>query len=81
MTEKFRDGSRIGDQLPPTKNEHPVIQELVMEDIRARLQLGIERYGTGLQPHNGRDMLKDLYDELMDAMIYTRGAIYERDGE
>lgn len=81
MSDQFRDGSRPGDQAPPEKNDHPIIQDLVMADMQDRLQVGIERYGTGLQPHNGRDMLKDLYEELLDAAIYVRGAMYERDGE
>jgi hypothetical protein len=67
------------DQPKPTINDHPVIQTLVMDDMRQRLQVGIERYGTGLQPFNGRDMLRDLYEELLDAAVYVRGAIYERD--
>lgn len=78
--EDLRDGSREGDQQPPTVNEHPIIQELVRSDLADRLALGVKRYGTGLQPHNGRDMLKDAYDEAMDLVVYLRGVLYERDG-
>jgi hypothetical protein len=72
---------REGDQPLPTPNDHPPIQLMVMTDIGDRMDLGIERYGTLLQPHNGRDMLLDLYEELIDACIYVRGALYERDGK
>lgn len=67
------------DQQLPTKNSNPIIQDMVIQDMQKRLSVGIQRYGTGLQAHNGRDMLKDLYDELMDACVYIKGVIYERD--
>lgn len=69
------------DQPLPTKNEHPIVQELVLADLQKRLDVGIQRYGTGLQPHNGRDMLRDAYDEAMDLVVYLRGCLYERDGQ
>lgn len=72
---------REGDQVSPVKNNHPIIQDLVMQDMAERKEIGIKRYGVGLQPHNGRDMMQDLYEELLDACNYIRGAIYERDGK
>lgn len=71
---------RDGDQPLPQKNSYPAMQDLVIADMEARKAIGIKRYGTLLQPHNGRDFLKDLYDEILDAANYLRGAIYERDG-
>lgn len=41
--------------------------------------LGVTRYGTPLQPHNGRDALRDAYEEALDLVHYLRQAIYERD--
>lgn len=70
---------RPGDQQLPKTNELPVIQDLVIGDIEERRRLGIERYGTALQPYNGRDTLRDLYEELLDAAMYTRQALFERD--
>jgi hypothetical protein len=52
---------------------------MVIDDLTVRLQVGIQRYGTPLQPHNGRDALRDLYEELLDACCYVRQAIAERD--
>ena len=72
---------REGDQPPPVPNNRPAIQDLVMQDMLARKLLGQQRYGTPLQPHNGRDMMKDLYEELLDACNYIRGQLYERDGK
>lgn len=71
---------RVREQPLPVVNAGPCIQDLVREDIAARLQLGIERYGTGLQANNGRDMLLDAYEESLDLATYLRGVLYERDG-
>jgi hypothetical protein len=54
---------------------------MVMRDMESRDQVGRKRYGVQLQPHNGRDALRDLYEELLDAVVYARQAIYERDGK
>lgn len=68
-------------QPPPTPGPHPALWDRVLEDMRERDRVGRERYGVPLQPHNGRDMLKDAYAESLDLLVYLRGAIYERDGE
>lgn len=70
---------RPGDQPLPVPNGRPSIQSLVRADLDAREQLGVQRYGTALQAHNGRDMLRDAYDEAMDLTTYLRGVIEERD--
>lgn len=53
------------------------IRDMVCEDLDARKKVGLERYGTLLRPHNGRDMLRDLYEELMDASAYARARLME----
>ncbi len=70
---------RIVDQPPPVKNDRPSIQDLVIQDIETRKVLGLERYGTLLQPFNGRDALVDAYQEALDLCQYLRQAIEERD--
>lgn len=67
-------------QPPSAHNTHPAVWDLVMTDIIARDKFGEQKYKTKLQPFNGRDTLKDLYQELMDALVYTRTLLYERDG-
>lgn len=64
----------------PTKNENPAVWDLVIADIVKRDETGAEKYGTRLQPHNGRDPLVDLYQELLDAVVYLRQALFERLG-
>ena len=68
-------------QPDPTPNDHPAIWPLVMQDMHSRDKVGRKTYGVPLQPHNGRDMLRDAYDEALDLACYLRGAIYERDGK
>jgi len=50
----------------------------VAADIAERERVGIQRYGTPLQPGNGRSMIRDAYDENLDLVIYLRGAITEQ---
>lgn len=67
-------------QPPPVPNALPAIQDLVAADIAERKRVGIERYGTPLQAFNGRDALRDAYEEALDLCQYLRQALYERDG-
>lgn len=69
------------DQPAPEHNDNPSVWDLVMADMQERDQVGRARYGTPLQAHNGRDVLKDAYAEALDLAVYLRQAIYERDGE
>jgi hypothetical protein len=50
---------------------------LIAADLAARKALGIERYDLPLQAHNGRDGLRDLYEELEDASVYTKQMVIE----
>ena len=68
----------IHDQPPPVPNDAPSIQSLVRVDLEDRERVGIERYGTPLQPFNGRDPLIDAYQEALDLACYLRQAIAER---
>jgi hypothetical protein len=55
------------------------IQDQVIEDLEHRKQLGLSTYGTLLYPHNGRDALLDLYEELLDACCYIKQFLIEDD--
>ena len=69
------------EQPAPQANEKPAIWPIVIQDMATRDAVGRERYGVPLQPHNGRDMLRDAYEEALDLCCYLRGAMYERDGK
>ena len=64
-------------QPNPKPNDGTPIWELVIEDMRARDRLGRKRYGTPLQAYNGRDALREAYDEALDLAVYLRQAIEE----
>ncbi len=66
----------ITDQPAPATSEGDVWR-LVIADMEARRRLGIERYGTPLQAHNGRRSLVDAYQEALDLAVYLRQAIEE----
>ena len=72
--------NREGDtQNLPNPNDEKDIQARVIEDIIARRVIGIQRYGTALQPFNGRDALLDAYEEALDLTMYLKQALVERD--
>lgn len=71
---------REGDQpLPTTATNSENVSEAVKRDLDARIALGIQRYGKPLQTFNGRDALRDAYEEALDLVHYLKQAIMERD--
>lgn len=83
--------SNIMPEPAPIHNDNPAVWslvihdtrvfELVVEDMKARDEFGTKKYGTHLQPFNGRDALIDAYQEALDLVVYLRQMIYERDGK
>jgi len=65
----------------PKPNKEAAVWSLVIKDMAERDLSGLEKYGTRLQPHNGRDPLVDAYQEALDLVVYLRQAIYERTGK
>jgi hypothetical protein len=73
----------------PVRNDLPCIQDLVAEELYAagfariakdilfRKDEGVKKYGTVLQPRNGRNPIMDTYQEVLDGMVYMRQAIWE----
>ncbi len=68
------------EQKPPKPSQGDVWL-LVLKDMEERRQHGIEKYGTPVQPFNGRDALVDAYQEALDLCVYLRQAIEERKAE
>lgn len=66
----------------PIKNNLPAMWDLTIEQVqkdgRARDEFGFKKYGTRLQPFNGRDALADGFQEQLDGLVYLYQAIYER---
>ena len=55
------------------------IWDLVISDMRARDNFGWLKYRVPLTGNNGRDALRDAYEEALDLAVYLRQAIEERD--
>lgn len=84
---------RPGDQVLPVPNNSMDIQTGVIMDLERRVadpaaaaligfierrrDVGIHRYGTALQAHNGRNVLRDLFEEVVDATLYAGQAVAE----
>jgi len=66
------------EQPAPVPSDRPDMWLAVIEDMRARRRVGIDRYKTPLQPFNGRDPERDRYEEILDWLVYTRQAMTER---
>jgi hypothetical protein len=76
-------------QPPPVPNEaestHISAARMLREmdvpglaaDLEARGEYGVRKYGTALQPHNGRNWPSDLYEELLDGLAYLEQGIRE----
>jgi hypothetical protein len=74
----------IPDQPPPVYRDGPSAHELVVDDIRERGVIGVNRYGVKLRPGNGRDSFIDAYQEALDLVAYMRNVIEQiraHDGE
>jgi hypothetical protein len=48
------------------------LREAMAKTIGARRELGLQRYGTVLQPDNGRDCGRDALEEAVDLAAYLR---------
>ena len=55
----------------------PSLSDTLQPYAAERRRQGIERYGTPLQPHNGRDALYDAMQEALDLVVYLRQAEME----
>lgn len=53
--------------------------DALIEKMRARDALGRDRYGVPLQAGNGRDALRDAFEEAMDLVAYLRQLLSEGD--
>jgi len=81
------------EQAKPTPNSFPAVWDVVIADLEAtpnfpnkdvlirdmreRDAEGRKRYGTPLQPHNGRDAVIDAYQEALDMVVYLKQAVIE----
>ena len=53
------------------------VREEIVKDMKGRDEKGQKAYGTRLQAFNTRNALLDMYEELLDAVVYCETAIIE----
>lgn len=53
------------------------IWDQVAEDMKARDEFGLKKYGRHLSVHDGRDTLKEIYAEMLDGVVYMRKLLNE----
>lgn len=53
------------------------VPEPVAEALRRRRQFGLDKYGTVLRSHNGRNPLADALQETLDLIVYLQQACME----
>lgn len=69
-----------GDVPVPPSLVHAV-QATALGMSGARDEFGLRKYGTRLQPGNGRDAFADYMQERMDGLVYLRIAIEDAAGD
>lgn len=62
----------------PEPGKKIVVNELI-KDLLDRSEFGIQKYGTPLMTFNKRDAIVDLYQELLDAIVYCKQIMMEID--
>lgn len=69
----------VDPQPAPVVNDDKAVWPEVINDMHLRHLFGIRKYGTPLQPFNGRKALVDLYQELLDGAVYVKQDLMERE--
>ncbi|QJD53997.1 hypothetical protein SEA_GALACTICA_50 [Streptomyces phage Galactica] len=74
----------MGDKRDP-KRDQPLpqpgqlnVQQVLAKALVERMQYGIDKYGSPLETFNGRDPIRDVWEELLDALTYMTQVRLER---
>lgn len=54
------------------------VQEVLSKAVLERMRYGIDKYGSPLETFNGRDPIRDVWEELLDALTYMTQIRLER---
>lgn len=69
----------MGDCSDILKKDEATSWDYVLEDIAKRERMGYNKYGKYLNPKTNEDMLQHLYEELLDATVYIKTLIMQRE--
>lgn len=76
----------MADQRDPSRDQQaPVpkgtdVQQALIRALRERREHGIRKYGQPLMTEDGRDTLRDAWEEALDLACYLTKALLQRDG-
>ena len=70
---------KAAERQPDPKPGCKAVGPLVLADMQARIDAGMERYGRPLETFNGRDAMWDAYQEVLDLCMYLRQVIEENE--
>lgn len=65
------------DQPLPRPGGVPV-QAVLIEALKLRMEFGLKKYGRPLETHNGRDPLRDMWEEMLDMVSYFTQFVLEQ---
>ncbi len=51
----------------------------VLDDMKDRYEFGLRKYGKPVKPFDGENYLQHLYEELLDACVYIKATIEEKE--
>jgi hypothetical protein len=67
----------LQDLLKASDYRGPIIDENLARQLEERVALGVRKYGTRLQSHNGRDVCLDIRQELLDGIMYSHQGVMQ----
>lgn len=77
LTEVLTTLSHLRIMFPNTARERRL--KRITTDLIARSEMGTVKYGTELRTQNGRSARLDMYQEVLDAMMYSQQGRMEGD--
>jgi hypothetical protein len=66
-------------EQPRPKPGRRTVVDQVRVDLICREWQGAQQYGRPLETFNGRDGLRDAYEEALDLAVYLKQVLMERD--
>lgn len=69
---------RDDEQPDPIANDEPSAHDIAIASLTERKEFGLKKYGTLLQVGNGRNSLRDAYEEAQDLVVYLATAEEEQ---
>lgn len=64
-------------QTTPPHNGELKVLDYVVSDLKARAEMGRNKYGHYLETNNGRNSLQDAYEECLDLCMYLKQRLLE----